>query len=92
MNPVAWLVWTVISALAGGFVGAYGFEKVGRDPRHGGMLGLIATLCFGTWALVLLAAWAGLSRRVDREPPGVRWWAWWRGTDGSEGAGPPPED
>ena len=74
-----WWPWSMlITAIVGSFATAWVCKETGRDPRLGGILGLLAGI-FGWLSLVSLWTYLYLNRlnpRVVKKP--TKWYAWWR--------------
>ena len=70
--------WTLLTMIVGSFATAWVCKETGRDPRLGGILGLLFGV-LGPLSLVSLWGYLYLNRlnpRVVKRP--TRWYLWWR--------------
>ncbi len=70
---------SVLSGIVGSFASAWVCKETGRDPRLGGIVGLLTGFFFGWFGLASLWTWLYLNRlnpRVVKKP--TRWYMWWR--------------
>jgi hypothetical protein len=71
--------WQLVWALAGAFGTAWLHQYTGRDPRIGGVLGLLIGFLFGPFALVSFWVWLYYTRSsVVVLTRTRRWYEWWR--------------
>ena len=70
----------VLVALVVAFVYAALHERLGRDPRVGGLAGFILGMFFGWVGLVLAVIWYAFMRKAGPYEAKRRpWYEWWRG-------------
>jgi hypothetical protein len=69
----------VVTAIVGSFATAFVCKDTGRDPRLGGIVGMLTGFFFGIFGLASLWAYLYLNRlnaRLVKRP--TRWYLWWR--------------
>jgi hypothetical protein len=75
--PFTWQM--LLTGIIGSFATAYVCKDTGRDPRLGGILGLLTGYFFGVLALASLWAYLYLNRLEPRRvTKPTRWYLWWR--------------
>jgi hypothetical protein len=71
--------WSLLWALVGAFGTAYVHQEVGRDPRTGGLIGLVVGLVLGPFYLVMFWVWLYYTRSHGHVIRSYRrWYEWWR--------------
>jgi hypothetical protein len=74
-----WSWWQLVWALAGAFGTAWLHQYTGRDPRIGGIIGLIVGFVMGPFWLVSFWVWLYYTRRSTTIITKYRrWYEWWR--------------
>ena len=76
---VTWTLWQLVYAVVGAFGTAAVHQHTRRDPRIGGVIGLLVGFMLGPFALVALWAWLYYRRQNVRMTTTTRrWYEWWR--------------
>ena len=71
--------WSLVWAIVGAFGTAFMHQHIGRDPRTGGLIGLVLGLLFGPISLVCFWVWLYYNRQnVHVIKNYRRWYEWWR--------------
>jgi len=71
--------WSLVWALVGSFGTAAVHQTTGRDPRTGGLIGLVVGGLLGPLYLVSFWVWLYYSRTsVHLITKTRRWYEWWR--------------
>ena len=76
---ITFTVWRVIWAVIGAFGTAWMHQETGRDPRMGGVIGLVVGFIFGPFFLVMFWLWLYYNRLAPRVITKYRrWYEWWK--------------
>lgn len=71
--------WQLLWAIVGAFGTAFMHQHVGRDPRTGGLIGLVLGGLFGPFSLVTFWIWLYYTRQnVHVIKTYRKWYEWWR--------------